>query len=273
MTGDARLRRIVVALDSSSASLEALADAAVIARRLGAELEGIFVEDANVLRAAGLPFASQLSLPSGTARPLDRRALEAELRALAAAAREALAEAAAAGGVGWSFRVARGQVSVELLHAAGRADLLVLGRTGRSLSPGPGGTARRAASSAERPVLLHGGGTSVDRPLLVAYDGSASAERALDAAARLAAAFDGLTLLVAAPTAADAERLASRARARTRAAALAARWVGGAGRSDLVHAVAAARGLLVLGAGSSLIGAGGPEGLLDEIASPLLIVR
>ena len=273
MTGGERFRRILVALDSSAASREALVAATAIARRLGAELEGIFVEDADVLRAAGLPFASQLSLPSGAAHPLDRRVLEAELRALAAAAREALADAAGAGGVGWSFRVARGQVSVELLHAAGRADLLVLGRTGRGLAPGPGGTARRAAAAAKGPVLLHGGGARLDRPLLVAYDGSAASERALDAAARLAGAFEGITLLVVARTPVEAERLAAQARATPRAAAMTAQWAGGALRSDLVRAVRAANGILVLGAGSPLLGTGGPERLLDELASPLLVVR
>ena len=47
------IRRILVALDASPASLSAMQNAVELAARLGAELIGLFVEDINLLRAGG----------------------------------------------------------------------------------------------------------------------------------------------------------------------------------------------------------------------------
>jgi nucleotide-binding universal stress UspA family protein len=267
-------RRVLVALDASRASLDALSAAAALAARLGAELEGLFVEDVNLLRVAGLPFASQLSSLSGAPRPLERRALELELRALAEAARTALAQAAQRLDVEWSFRVARGQVSVELFEAAGNADVLVLGRTGRRVGRRPGGTARAAASRAPTSVLLVGPGPGLGQPILVAYDGSPAADRVLDLAARLDGGAGGLTVLMTAASPAEAEKLAERARRRlAREGESAPRCVMVARRQDLVRAVQASGALLVLGAAAAALGEAGLELLLEEIESPLLVVR
>ncbi|MGD9028912.1 MAG: universal stress protein, partial [Anaerolineae bacterium] len=56
------IRRILIALDASSHSIAALRAAARLASSLEAELHGLFVEDINLLRAAGLPMARELQL-------------------------------------------------------------------------------------------------------------------------------------------------------------------------------------------------------------------
>ncbi len=272
--GERALSRILVALDASRASLDALSAAAALAARLGAELEGLFVEDINLLRLAGLPFAWQLSLPSGTGRPLERIDVEAELRALAARAREALAEAARPHRVAWSFRVARGQVAVEILEAAGSADLLVLGRTARRGGAAPGTTARAAAARASTSVLILTRDGRLAQPMLVAYDGSPAADRALELAARLEARPGMLLLLLAAPTREEAAALAARAQQRLgRTEPPPWRWAGSARREDLVRASREPRGVLVVGAGSEFLGEGGLEKLLEEADCPVLVVR
>jgi nucleotide-binding universal stress UspA family protein len=173
--------------------------------------------------------------------------------------------------VGWTFRVARGGVTRELLHAAGSADLLVLGRTGRGLAAGAGATARSAAARATAPVLLHPAG-AMAASLLVACDGSRAAERALDVARVLAAPNEALELLVAAPSVAEADEVARRARERLGRADAAARWVGGAERRHLVRALRGVRAMVVVPA-SPMLGEDGPGRLVDEVAAPLLIVR
>lgn len=274
-TGEHAPRRILVGIDASRPSLEALAAAAALASRFGADLEGLFVEDVNLLRAAGLPLAAQLSLPSGSSRPLDRPAVERELRALAARAREALASAAAPGRISWSFRVARGQVPAEVLEAARHADLLVVGRTSRRVGTAPGETARAVAARAPVSTLVLLEGSGVDRPLLVVYDGSPAADRALDAAKRLESREAGpLTVLAAAGSAEAAARLAERARRRlARREEVPSRWMGGARRQDLVRAARRCGSIVVLDAACDALLDGGLDRLLEDIDASLLLTR
>ncbi|RMF77434.1 MAG: universal stress protein, partial [Nitrospirae bacterium] len=93
MSGSAAFRRIVVAVDASADSLAAVRAAARLAEALSAELHGLFVEDANLVRLARLPFAREVRL-SAAPRRLEAAALERELRALAAQARQAFEEEA-----------------------------------------------------------------------------------------------------------------------------------------------------------------------------------
>ncbi|BDG02205.1 universal stress protein [Anaeromyxobacter oryzae] len=181
-------RRIVVALDASPASLDALAAAARLAARLGAPLAGVFVEDEELLRLAELPFAALVRAASGALQPLDLAAMEAALRALAAEARAAVDGAAARSGIGASFRIVRGRVTAEVLAAAGEGDLLVLGAAGHARGPraSVGATARAAAASARGPVLLLARGARLGERAAVVDDGSPAAARAVAVARRLA---------------------------------------------------------------------------------------
>ena len=85
------IRRILVALDASHHSLAALDAAAELAASLEAELQGLFVEDANLLRLAGLPVARVVRYPFATPARPDPVRMERELRVQAAQARQALA--------------------------------------------------------------------------------------------------------------------------------------------------------------------------------------
>jgi nucleotide-binding universal stress UspA family protein len=272
---EAALRRILVALDASRTSLHALRAAAALASRLGAELAGLFVEDENLLRLAGLPVARQLSVHGGAGRPVAD--IEGELRALAARAREAVAAAAAPHRISWTFRVARGQVAGELVSAAGEADLLVVGWAGHRVAgrPGPGETARAAAARAPISVLILSRDVQVGRPLLVAWDGSPGAARALDLAARLeAAGLGAMTLLLVARDRTESARLLEEARLRLGRREPPPWRQAGSLPADLLRAAAGPGSLLVLGAGSALLG--GPVGLeafLDEVSGPVLLAR
>ena len=126
------IRRILVALDASPHSMAALEAAAELAAGLQAELLGVFVEDVNLLRLAGLPFAREVHAFSAIPRALDSQEIERELRAQAERARRALARAAEREQVRWTFRVVRGPVLEELLAASAQADLISLGKQGWS---------------------------------------------------------------------------------------------------------------------------------------------
>jgi nucleotide-binding universal stress UspA family protein len=191
-------RRIVVGLDASPASLDALAAAAVLAGRLRADIAGLFVEDEDLLRLAGLPFAGVVRVPSGVREGIDRAKAEAELRAVAARAREALERAASAQRVACTFRVARGEVVAEVLAAADAPDLLVLGAGGhrRSGTARAGNTARAAAARARSSVLVLRRGGRLGDPIVAVDDGSPGAPRAA-AVARALAGEPGPTMVEA----------------------------------------------------------------------------
>jgi nucleotide-binding universal stress UspA family protein len=187
------IRRILVALDASPHSQAALEAASELADVLKAELVGIFVEDVNLLRLAGLPFAREVGYPSGTDRPLDSPSMERELRIQAEQVRQTLAGIAVRRQIRWSFRVVRGQVATELLTAAQEADLLALGRASWASTRRVrlGATARVVVAQAPHPVLLLQHGHAICQPVQLVYDESPAARRALATAAQLAALTGG----------------------------------------------------------------------------------
>lgn len=177
------IRRIVVALDTSADSLAALEAAVALAALLEAELEGLFVEEEDLLRLAG-PTATEIDLLSGRRRPLDRASLERQLRARAGRARRALERTAGRVRVRWSFRTVRGRVESELLAAGG--DLITLGLRGHSLHRPPGSTAAAVVAGASLPVLVLRRGARLGRTVHVLYDATPGGRRALGTAAELA---------------------------------------------------------------------------------------
>jgi nucleotide-binding universal stress UspA family protein len=162
-------RRIVVALDASPGSLDALAVAAGLVARRELELLGVYVEDVELVRLGRFPMLPHLSFPAGPSEVLDEERVEAQFRAVAARARAALFAAAEASSAAGSFRVARGPVTGELLAAAGRADLLVLGCASRPLSArfGVGRTAQAVGERSRGPVLLVPRGARLRGPVLM----------------------------------------------------------------------------------------------------------
>jgi nucleotide-binding universal stress UspA family protein len=278
------IRRILVALDASNHSLAALRAAVELATHLEAELLGLFVEDINLLYLAQLPFAQEIHYPAATTRHMEQDRLEQELRTQAAQARRALAEAADKAKLRWSFRVARGQVAAEVLAAAADADLLSLGIASRPLlrRTRPGSTALSVASKAPQIVLLLQHGEKMALPVVVTYDGSAPARRALSLAARLVKTLTvqgplALTVLVVhANTSLLVQHLEQEVET----------WLKDQGfkvefhnlpKVDISALVAVVRaskaGLLVLGGENSLSEAETIQNLLDQISCPVLLVR
>lgn len=273
------IRRILVALDASPHSLAALEAAVELAGRFRAELLGLFVEDVNLLRLAELPFAQEIGFFSAIRRELDTQGIERQFRGQAARIRRALELSAEHTQVNWSFRVARGVIASELLTAASEVDLIILGRGGWSLTQRRqlGSTARAILSETPCLALILHHGAGLELPMLVVYDGSPLAQKALAAAAALVQGEDGdLTVLVLADEPDMAHRLQRQA----------AEWLQGRGvQADyrlltessvarLAHIVQMeGGGTFVLPAESPLLQDEALLTLLDEIEIPVLLVR
>ena len=170
---DLPLRRILVALDLSPDGRAALELAAALAERARGELLGLFVEDADRLRAAELPCTFEVCAVSAARRPFEADAVE---RALQAEGRRVQAEfeaRAAAARLAANFEVRRGSFVAAALAAALDVDILILGR--QSLAP-RGATAKRSSRGVAPPA----------RAILVVDDGATSALRPILAGVQLA---------------------------------------------------------------------------------------
>ena len=121
-------RRITVVLHDKPQSQRLLELGSRIASQLQAELEGVFVEDAALIRLTGLPFLRELKRDSITEERLDAQRLLKEWRAMAKLTRQSLEDSAKQAGVEWSFRVWRGEFDQELQKLALESPLLLLGR-------------------------------------------------------------------------------------------------------------------------------------------------
>ncbi|MGA9539247.1 MAG: universal stress protein, partial [Desulfobacterales bacterium] len=176
------IRRILVALDASPASRFTIQTAVDLAARFEAELIGLFVEDTNLLRVARLPFVREIGAFSFSARKLDLTDLERQLRLQAERMRRYLALAAQLRGISWEFRVKRGSVAAEVMAAGAEADLMIMGRAGRSL------TAHRRLGSTVRSMVLQRSGLTfiltaalrLAAPAILLYDGSQAGHKALE---------------------------------------------------------------------------------------------
>lgn len=103
--------------------------AMALARHFAADLLGVMIEDEALLRAAALPFATEVSRESGVERRLDATALEQRFARAARQLHETLLSQALASGLTASVRALRGSLSGVLQDCSVAADILVFSRT------------------------------------------------------------------------------------------------------------------------------------------------
>lgn len=276
---DVVLRRIVVGLDASPPSQAALRAAVALAARCEAELVGLFIEDANLLRMVALPFAAEMGMFSGRRRRLATAEVERELRVHGDRVRRALQALAESAHVRWEFRAARGDIASELTAAATEADVVILGKAGWSLAQQGhlGSTARAVVGQTPGLTLIIQQGAHLGPLTMIVYDGSRTAIRALAAAAFVARVMDDdLTVLLIADDLDSARALEQEVGAWLADRGLTARYR----RLTSDHVPRLGQMVRLEGGGTLVLPAEGAVlrdeqllALLDEIESPVLLVR
>jgi len=275
--GAPSIRRILVAIDTSHHSLAALEAAAELAARLEAHLEGVFVEDRRLLRVARHSAAREVKFPFASAGSLDPARMRRELRAQASEARRALLRIAEAREIEWSFRVIRGDVIASVLRASQHADLLSLGIASRPLDRRVrlGSTALAAALNGTTSVLVSQRGARITPPIVVVYDGSPIAQRALGIGLALAGEGHGyLSVSIISADAENAARLRREVALRVGKRAPFTRYrrlPNPKGKTLIASAQAETCGMLVMGA--NVTPAGDLQPLLDAVVCPVLLIR
>ncbi len=199
------LRRILVPLDASAHSRAALEAAIQLAVAIGAEISGLYVEDTDLLELCRYPFAREIAMFPAPSRRLESDALERDFRIQAEKIRRMMALLTQNAPVNWSLTVRRGRVATEILALAPSADLVVLGRLGRSMTGARlGSTVSRLIEAGRGMALILKEGLRLFSPVITVYTGSRLSQQAVAMAFRLARAAEG-SVEVLIPAAAEPE--------------------------------------------------------------------
>ncbi len=178
------LERVIVAIDEASSAAAAVDVAVRLAAALDARLTALFLQNADLVRAAALPFLRETGRMSGIARPMAGPALVRMLRTHAEQARNAVAAAAEGTGLEWRFEIVHGRRSALLSTPRDTLDFLVLPQAVVDAIP-------------EVPMPFRALERTVDRrPIAVTVRDVPGAERALRAARALARTCDAPLLLL-----------------------------------------------------------------------------
>jgi len=178
------IKRILLATDGSEPAKSAETMALFLARRLDAELVALFVKDIRLIRFPELLDFGALTIPVPTYHEAVDRALEERGRAIL----ERLKKEAE--GIRFDGVIRTGIPYEVIVEEARTFDLLVMGRAGEQAgheATGLGSTVERVVRTSPVPVLVAALDFEEPKRLLVGYDGSDSAARALHFSAELVA--------------------------------------------------------------------------------------
>lgn len=261
------IRRIVVTLDSPESGRAALEVAVRLAAVVGAELEGVFIEDINLIRLSELPFLREIRASSLIEGGISSQSMQRDLRALARQAQRMFEQATQATGVGCSFRVWRGHAAVETLSSSFEADVISL-RGGGALTAYRAQSFVRTRASAT-PYAAKG--------ISVLFDASPAADRALAIACQLAVNLGAPLNILLADTATGAADLETRAGKILAAHTMRANFIplGESSVTALTRAMRALdhHGVLIVGTDHPLFRQGGFSRCLEALTCPVLFVR
>lgn len=260
-------RNIMVALDASASGRQALQTAARLAALMGAELEGVFVEDINLLRLAELPFLREVRPWSLAEESISSQRMQRELQTLARLARQMLEQTAMEMGIEYSFRVWRGHAAATTLAETFSADIISLGRVSSLASTGHWTVTRTRARRYHQSVAV----------INVLFSETEQAKRALTAACSLAQDLQAnLSILLPDSDQTDTAKLKKRAQKILDKLGQTAQFVPlhGAGVQALVQIARSCDSCVFMAEREHpLLQQSGLDQCLDALGCPVLLVR
>lgn len=179
--------QILVIFDTHHCSHVSLQSIINLASSLKAAIRGLYVEDANVLNAANLPFSREVTLQTAKVRETSASRMERELRAYADRMRDLLQQHANTARVTSSFSIIRGPRLATIIRESREARFVVFPAVSSKWSSTDNQNAYRLRNA----IALY-------------YDGTDSADSALSIALSIAER-DGAELVVMTSERAHAE--------------------------------------------------------------------
>lgn len=193
-----RCRRVLLQIDAATHCEETVGAAIDIAARLGGELHGLFIEDADLVTVGDLDFIREFRLSSPVAHQLDRLTLEGQLRALAKRVQRQIERSGNRRNVTVGFRAVRGDIWRLEKETHDDADLVIIesrGRLHRRNYRGELGT-RHGVLAVTRPTLLLKGGQRLAPYVTIICDSVEAVDHGLRAVwSLLGAQWESITLL------------------------------------------------------------------------------
>lgn len=193
------IREILVAIDSSSHSQAGLRAAAALAKLMEANIRGLFVHEEHWSQISKLPAITSINELTGKTDTLEEEGLEKQINLLKQRLRRQLESISKKNKITYSWETTRGPVAEEILEAAKKADLITIGRCGRSfpLKNKLGSTAKAIIQKADKPILLLKKGLNLGNTITVVFDASEQSQKGLNLALSLAQKNSGkLSILV-----------------------------------------------------------------------------
>ena len=168
------INRILVALDPCQQNPRVLEQALLLAERKRAELIALFVEDENLLRLAGLPFAREVHRSSAAERKLDVAQMNRTLQRQAESLRQLIERSAGQRHIRASMRVVQGRFMPTALAAALDTDVTFL-------------TFAEKSNTLLSNIKTHNAPRTGVKPVWIMFNGSPESIRALTLAIELSA--------------------------------------------------------------------------------------
>jgi nucleotide-binding universal stress UspA family protein len=193
------LRHILVAVDTSPHSRAALEAAVALAKVMHANVSGIFVQEKHWSQITRLPSSIAINEFTGEPSSLEEDNMRREIERLGKRLRRQLQSISRRNEIDHSWKTARGEVSEEILEAARDADLITIGRRGRSLSRGSklGSTTKSIIRKADKPVLILNEGLRLGHTITAVYNATPQSQKGLRMAVNIAEKNDSrLSVLV-----------------------------------------------------------------------------
>ena len=262
---------IVVAVNAVRRCGQTLELATALASHIGADLDVVFVEDANLLRLADLPVTREIDRVSGMTRDLDSRRILRALHCEAQQLRREVSRLDRVASVRSTVRVVRGHYFTEALAASAKVDVTFVHGAGQPFlgNHPPGAGPRHGVMGAKGEAA---GGKAP--PFWIFFDGSPASARALKLASRLAhTSAASLVVLIPWQAGDEFEERKREARQAADTAELQYLVVAGDGLAQLRGALTPrAGGVLVLARKSPALEGDRARAYLESLTVPVVLV-